>query len=265
MSHPCDSCGSPQVDAAYVCPDCAARTDRDLTWLAANAAELDVVITRQSRIGTGTGGGTEIPLPLDLNASYTADDVRNVLTTWARDLMDGRAIHGPADTIAGCAAWITGQLNILRARPYAEKALDELSDAVARVRRAVDSHVQRVYRGPCGASTDTGPCAEELYAVAHAETIRCRSCDTEHDSAARRERLLGAVRDQIVPACDITTAIQVWADRDLDSSTVRKWAERGRLVRRGWTRDGRPTYRVGDALALADTSPHRDRKRLTNA
>lgn len=256
----CDICDRHQLDTAYVCADCAARTARDLEWLAVNAAELETTIARQARIGSGAGGGSaETPLPIDLAASYDRDAVRNVLTTWARDVLEHRAIHPPADTIAGCAAWLAGQLDWLRFRSYARETLDELSDAAALARRVVDSHVQRVYRGPCGATDpETGEsCAEDLYAPEAAEVVRCRSCGSETDSARRRAWLLDSVRDQLVPVATIAAVILKWTPWTLDSSTVRKWVQRGQLQPKGRNSDGRETYRVGDALELAEAAARR--------
>ncbi|MGH8880604.1 MAG: hypothetical protein ACRD0P_25150, partial [Stackebrandtia sp.] len=199
----CDTCDRHQLDTAYVCADCAVRTARDLEWLAANASEMDTVVARQSRIGNPNGGtGSETPLPIDLQASYDRDAVANTLVTWAQDVLEHRThLTGPADTIAGCAAWLAGQTEWIRHRPYAATALDELSDAAALARCIVDSHVQRVYRGPCGADDpNTGQrCDEDLYAPETAEVVRCRACGAEHDAAARRAWLLDAVRDQLVP------------------------------------------------------------------
>lgn len=265
---PCTLCEQPQVDTAYACPDCADRTRRDLEWLAANAAELDVTVARLSRTRATGSDRPSTPartIPINISASHDRDAVQNTISTWARDILEHRPhLHPPAGTIGGCAAWISGQLDWIRHRPYAAAALDELSDAAALARRIVDSPPARVYRGPCHSVTATGPCTQELYAPDGAETIRCQSCGTEHDSRSRRDWLLRQASDHLAPAAAIATAIRAWTPYRLDSSTVRQWVRRGRLVARGRSGDGRPTYPVRDAIALAEAAASRQRQRRTD-
>jgi hypothetical protein len=251
----CDSCGRAQLDTAYVCTDCAKRLMVRLHWLAANCAELDVTISRQARLGERSGRGmAETPLPIDLAASYDRDAVRNVLTTWARDIVEARGIAPPADDIASIATWLAGHvLGWLRFRAYAAEAMDELDDAVALVHRVVDSRGQRVYRGPCSTPIrdSDAMCDADLYGPLSADWITCRACGAEHDSAARREWLLDQVRDQLVPAVMVSAALTTWAEVPPSYDAVRKWIERGHLLARGYTLDGRPTYSLGEAIDLA--------------
>lgn len=249
-----DACDRPiTADTALVCRTCSDRLAKDLRWIADNAHDLDTVVTRQARTGNNVGrASAETRLPLDWSAVIDGDAIRNTLSTWARDAIETRGIPYPADTIPAVATFLADEIEWFRHRPYAGEVWDELAYAATVLRRALDTSAGRVYRGPCLTDTDDGECREDLYARPEASYATCRSCGAQHDSAHRREWLLDQVTDQLVPAVMIETALRAWLDDAPTFAAIRKWIERRLLVSRGYRLDGTPTYRIGDAIEVAN-------------
>jgi len=121
-------------------------------------------------------------------------------------------------------------------------AVDEITDAVADCRRVIDRAPERWYAGPC-------ECGADLYAKRRTGIVTCRECGHEYDVEARREWLLAEAEDRLANAATIARAVSWLGAEPLTSATVRKWAQRGRLLAKG--HDGRgPLYRIGDAIDL---------------
>lgn len=119
----CESCTRPCPDA-FLCTDCAGRTDDDLAMICALLPELETTLTRQARTRSGrapaevtpappaapavlpahlrTSHGpialVAQPLPIDAAASDVAHDARNALSTIWRDLCETRGID-PAEAL----------------------------------------------------------------------------------------------------------------------------------------------------------------------
>jgi hypothetical protein len=109
-------CGRPVGDAPC-CTGCGDALRADLADLAGHlAAQLDVTLTRQDRIGTSSGatssgppepydpgaeaGATPRPLPFNAAASDVAWALQNTLTTTIRDLLENRPAVRPAARLA---------------------------------------------------------------------------------------------------------------------------------------------------------------------
>lgn len=137
----CAACGKPVPDVAYVCHPCAYRDDKQPLGLAPrlrHAAELwpelETTITRQARmaepgprarghappqpIRPGLGDpaqdhqlGSPAGLPFAWAAADVRDVVRNVVTTWARVVLEERGGVGPTDGYTeNVMRWLASQL-----------------------------------------------------------------------------------------------------------------------------------------------------------
>ncbi|CAM3457055.1 hypothetical protein [Stackebrandtia soli] len=248
----CVQCDQPAVDAALVCHPCSTRLADALAWIADNASDLDTVVARQAHYGDGTGGrpSAEEPLPYSPSASEVGDVIRNTLTTWARDILEERGIDPPTDTVPEIARFLAAQVPWLRHREYAAEVFDELHDAARQLRRALDAPPELVYVGPCGALADEGQCERDLRAVRGAPWVKCPDCGTSYATDERRAWLVSLVLDQLEPAHVLAHVLTAWG-APVNAATVRQWATRRRIIAKGRTPDGRPTYRIGDALNLA--------------
>lgn len=160
--------------------------------------------------------------------------------------------------VARAARFLLGQLEWIRHRPEADETVEQLQAAASVLVRCVDRPPALRYAGPCWAEdADGGQCEEELYALEGAATVRCPGCGAAHDLGLRRQWLLGQVDDVLANAATLAAALSS-LDRPVTASMIRNYADRGRITAHGRDRDDRPTYRVGDVLAvLADVAERR--------
>jgi hypothetical protein len=269
-------CSNP-TSGGYVCGVCLGRLDGHLAELPDLVADLDDVVARQTRTGDRVGSRpAETGLPYNLGAAEVRDDLRNVLSTWIRDLwesyrpgrdvptresgLDGEPVTewvlDPLDlddTLPEMAKWLRRHPSWIEDHPAGGELVDEITDAVERVRRAVDLPPARVYCGPCP------DCGADLYASPGRSIVRCRECESAYDVEARRAALLNAARGALGTAAEIARALPRLLGRELSANTVRTWARAGKLTKREPDRLGRPRYLVGEVIDLALVTPTRTR------
>ncbi len=273
----CGRCGRPVADNAYVDTRCAGELARALGEAGDLVDEAAVTAARLARYGTGGRPAVEDQLPYNWAATDALWAVGNVLTTWARHVIEtrgnapGRAgptigplcraglscKHTSCQTIrtralphpvARAAHWLATQTEWLRHRPEAVEAVDELLDACALLRRTADRPPQMWYAGPCDPQRPP-QCAGELYALPGASAVRCRECGMRHDAAERREWLLDAARDSLANATLLATALTALGLK-VTPSMVYNYADRGRIVAHGTDERGRALYRVGEVIDI---------------
>jgi hypothetical protein len=274
------TCSSPTcINPAnqYVCGVCLGRLAGDLAELPDLVADLDDTVARQTRTGHRVGSRpAETGLPYNLGAAEVRDDLRNVMSTWIRDLWES---YGPGreiptaesgldgepltewvldpldldDTVPEMAKWLRRHPSWIEDHPAGGELVDEITDAVERVRRAVDLPPARVYCGPCP------DCGADLYARPERAIVGCRECDARHDVEALRAELLDAARGTLATAAEIARALPRLLGRDLSANTVRTWARAGKITRRKPDKQGRPRYLVGEVIDRALATPTRAR------
>ena len=110
----CPIDGKPIHDNAYICAGCGQTLTKALKHIADLHSELDVTLTKQSRVGS-TNGPAQPPevdpdpqpknvilwgvavqaLPFHIGASSVAHDVANAISTWARVILEERGMDLP--------------------------------------------------------------------------------------------------------------------------------------------------------------------------
>lgn len=241
----CVTCDRPVADTGVVCHLCTSRLRDRLTWIAANAGELDPVLARMTSHGDGTGRpSAETPLPVHLGALEAGQHIRHILASWTSLVHEERGGPLPVDRIPAMSRHLAGQLDWLRHREYATDVWDELGACAERLRRAADSPPALTYLGPCAAVTDVGSCSADIRAVVGSARVTCPACRTVHDVEERRAANLATCRDLLVPRLTIHALLDRWG-YPVPLQTVDTWISRRQLPRRG------DQFRVGDALDLA--------------
>lgn len=249
MTQPCASCDRPILDTAYVCSLCSDRTGKNLLVGAELYMEMAVAIARLVKFGDPIGRGrSEMPLPFDWDRSVDRSTVDNVVSTWARHIVEETGAWTPSN-VGEVMRWLADpkQINWLRYRQEAAEAFDELDYAARLVIRCVDSPSERWYAGPC--STDG--CTEDLYGRPNASTLRCKECGTIHDAQARRDWLLKQADDVLGTATEVARFASAMRGESVTAASIRGLAFRGRIEAKG-TRKNDPTYRVGDVLVAIE-------------
>ncbi|MBB5137589.1 hypothetical protein HNP84_007341 [Thermocatellispora tengchongensis] len=241
--------------------------------------DLEMAITRQERLGAGTGGrpGRETPIPFGVAASEVAWALRTTLVSWVLVMLDeeqprprgatcGRTGCGhpscgwirnprrpPEETLPAMAEWLASRAEAIRRHPHGAAGVDEILDAIRRAQAVTTRGADLLYCGPCGAWTMQGECEMHLYARAGAGRVQCR-CGAIWDVAQRRDRLLRAAWRTLASATEIARALTS-LDHPITPERIWQWAHRGRLTVRGYRREGRrliPLYRVGEVMTLLE-------------
>ncbi|MET9339258.1 hypothetical protein [Nonomuraea sp. NPDC003804] len=255
-----------------ICGACSSELRRELAAVPGLFEDLDLAISRQTRLTGGSVGGrsTEKPLPWNERASDAAEHLSVLLLGWARVLVASvQVLQGPTCgtcTHPSClyaelgrephhhpahvAPWLHRHAGALIAHPAGPDAVEEILTAVRNARRATDTPPRDlVYAGPCDG------CDGGLYAKPGAATTTCRWCVDDEDKplryevAARRKWMLNSMNDLELPAPVIARALTSLV-RPIKPALIHTWVSRKRLTPAGLDRHDRMLFRVGDVVDL---------------
>jgi hypothetical protein len=258
-------CGRPTRDAAYVCDDCGdelARALGDVPWL---DEELEVTISRQKgvdyrRVGGGKGSqkAAERPLPPAWGASEARTHLKALLVSWALFCAsegirssDPRS-EMPDDTLSALSRWMIWRVDGLALHDIGPDAVEEITSAVAHCHRLIDRPADRQYLGTCP-TCQSG----RLFTRSASTWATCEECDTGHDAAEIRTKLLRDLDDRLCTAAEIahlSTYLGLKADREQVRKRINQWATRKVITEHPGVTD-EVTFRFGevyDKLTAAD-------------
>lgn len=281
------SCSAPTGDGGYLCKAHTEDLRRELLSVSGTpgqarkpwatsadeqriadqlADELDVTITRQARTARPAEGGrsSERPLPWNENASARAFEMNATLNAWALDTSKlgederDQLIRVHHSDTAALAAWLVRNLHTLRMHPEAGTAHDEILNAIREARRAIDRASDPVPFGECGQIFEEGTvCREILYGQLDRHQVTCKACGTSHATRPRLEWMLEHLRGMLSTLPDLVVHASLAGKRTTEDK-LRLMVGRGRFSPVGTMPDGRPIYRVAEALkALDDKGKHR--------
>ncbi len=220
--------------------------------MSAIVAELDVTLSKQARIGNaGRGGLARERTPINVGAMTVADDLQNTLTTWARDVGDRDAIWAANCNSSTAASWVLlGNIDHIRRHPAVAELFDEVTDAIAQARRAVDRPADREYLSQCMVETpdDEGrmvTCLAELYARKGASSVTCKVCGITHEVVERRVAMLERARDMLFTVREAAQMLGDVGGIRVTEASIRGYVHRGRIGYHTGT-----LIRLGDLLAV---------------
>lgn len=248
-------CGNPRPEHQFVCVTCVQLLKQDLGEVPSMLAELDVTITRQdviSRPGT-IGKSADTALPFKWGASDALWVLGNVVTTWARMLVEHSGFRPPSDSSqVGAAKFLLTYVQSLAMHPAAGEAVDELESAVKNAQRAVDHPVDsRAYLGKCGHIAGESGCKGRVYALPKQDEGSCERCGTEHGVRERRAMMMRSMANRELTTQEISTLL-AGLGIELSVEKIQKRIQDvgrvGRIKARGKDVHGRRFYRVGDVL-----------------
>lgn len=220
-------------------------------------AELDLTITRQQKFGVAGAGGarpTSSPLPFSRRAAELAAELRNTISTWARDLAETYPHLNPRyRSVASAADWMATVPGLLAEHPAAGEMHRDITGLVERVLRVIDRPADKVYLGQCGAELGDGAvCEADIYAPPGRAVVQCPACKAAWELTARQDYLLKAVEDQLATAVEASRALSR-LDRPVTAAMIRGYAHRGRLTQHPpHPHDPYryPRYRIGDVMDI---------------
>jgi hypothetical protein len=229
-------------DGCSWCAECTGVWQGDLGFIAAHWTELALAETRQVRFmsrGGRRGSQTGLALPFNASAQDCREQARAVLTGWA-DVLGAPQI----EDVRRLTRWLSDHAALARAHSAAEDIWREIHQLARQFIHAIDRPEDREYLGECVSDSCTGK-GYALTCVRGSTSARCQHCGTIYDASATRHQRLLWSDDQLVTQAELS--------RVYPKQTIGRWIKSGALLSCG-TRNGRPTYRLGDARTLRGRS-----------
>lgn len=249
----CERCERPTRDDAYICDHCVNELDRTLGDVPAAVEEILITITRQKGAATtGTASSATKPLPWHDKAAEALRHLNATLVGWVR-FCDAEQVRGrptwfprehPEDrekTLGECSRWLLHVTNGLALHDTANRAVEEITDAVAECWRIVFwKKRSRSYLGKCEQTIrdDDGGiillnCQGEVYAE-EGETLGvCEDCEQTLDVHQRKTEIDKRLDDHLCTASEaagFATYLDLGIDRERMRKRINQWHSRERLL-----------------------------------
>lgn len=208
--------------------------------------------TGQTRLGESAGRSTDkgSPMLCNLRASDLLDDVRNMLTTWIRDLCETRGIECeplmPSEV--SMAAWLLAHVDGIALHPAADEFLDELKQRVREIERMINRPEPSLAFGRCPTMLTIGngtrQCDALLSADREAIEIQCRGCKTTFEVKTLIRQRLDEVAGWLFNAREVLD-IMAAISEPVPARTWQHWRREGIVKSRSeW--DAEPKYLISD-------------------
>lgn len=279
----CIVCLTRDVWSTLVCGGCYARMRSDLFWLEWAYFWLE---EQMAELQPGWHAGSihahqsEAAAPFPLQILDAREHIIGILRSWARLIGEEYTPAGPGPADAGVrsvTAWILARLGWCSEQPWCDQFAGELADArkLAYGLAPWEEH-RRQLRAPC-------PGCDQLtltrFASDDVAVCRNRECGRVLDWA--HYEALDSQWDQLIAICEavaldpsgdvadvdpddpaqrLLTTAQASAAAGVPESTIRTWAERGRITAVPIVGPS-PHYRESEVLAAEAGSRRRRRRR----
>ncbi|GAB4582607.1 hypothetical protein Ntsu_04390 [Nocardia sp. IFM 10818] len=160
------------------------------------------------------------------------------------------------------AVWLAQHREILRAHEAGLDMLYDITEALDRLRAAIDRRPEKRYLGPCP------NCRTELRAEPGESWVRCRACREQYEIARIEADARAVAEDRLYTLAELVPVLDALG-APVPKRTLYWWASERKIEPRGWmNRDGRITdhrrndadkavYRTRDALRLAGKQTER--------
>ena len=262
----CPRCGTRQ-DQGWLCDGCRRHVRVTLRAIAHDWPDLMDTFARQvSHNSEGRGIGHAQPLPFDEQAAQCSRDIRNVLVTAVKLIVDDLSAPTPPDRIGAMCGLLEAWLPVIRKQAWAVHLADELDDLHSRLLRTLQHGAgQQITLTRAACPVDGGPLRSRIgLDWGQYPFIRCTVCGTTWDATTWDELLAQSqARDDAIPEEDYpkqgdpkwVTGAEIAKALGVNPSTVRRVA-----AQRGWYANAKLVvtpqgggrvwlYRVTDAAA----------------
>lgn len=228
----CPVCGAPLYDNQTICNGCRNRLETCLLETGSLIRDLDVTLTKQSKI-IHNHASTELdPLKsvFHMGASNAGQALRHMLAAWASLIQaeTGNRYPWKPDTIH-LAAYILHHLRWLAQHEAGADAYNEITEAYADVEHVIDIDPETRIVGTCGHETENGACPQTIWARTTARTVQCRTCGTTYDV---HERVLDTYMQAMTTTATAITITRAFNLQGIpiESNRLAVWTRRGLLT-----------------------------------
>lgn len=261
----CELCDRPAPNA-FACKTCAETARQHLTDIADLAIYLD---GKRARTGTNWKFGTigraaTAPLPYDPRVSWVADPINQAL----RHTISLFRAKPFEDTIPAIALWLIAGCDWLRSTPNGPEEFMMFERARTGLFLLFDRPPDTHYIGPCGTTTDTKRCEQDLYIEQGLTALLCPNCSTLHQVSDRQEELAASVANYLGTSKEISALCRHQFGDDVSPAMIRGYHHRGTIAIKGTRMVDTPAgvreadlYRIGDVMAAAANTREREATR----
>jgi hypothetical protein len=243
----------------FACAACTTTLADDLRTLGWLASELFITRTRQARLAGGTRSRGGSPLAFHPRAAMAYDQLHNNLFGWVRVIRSGD--QWPADAADSMAAWLADRADRLRLHPAVDDLAQDVKAYTDDALNIINPTPDEQTYGVCGeVLVDGRTCDSHLYGPPRVDWVRCGRCDTQHNARQRTQALEARMTALYFRAATLARLLPRLLERPVSDNNIRAWArERPDAVRTERDADGVVTYHCGDVIAIAASTPKRDR------
>ncbi|PQM45681.1 hypothetical protein C1Y40_04125 [Mycobacterium talmoniae] len=227
-----------------------------LTWLV-QAAHGQTRLGESARRSTDKGS----PMLCNTRASGLLATVRNMLSTWIRDLCEMRGVvcelANPSEV--AMAAWLLKHVDAIALHPGADEFYDELEQRVKEIDRMINRPKSPVELGRCPTLLTEGygqrQCTANLVARPADRQIQCPSCKTTYDVEKLIHDRLDEAKDWLFSEREVLD-IMDGIGEPIPRRTWRSWRANGKLIDRSET-GSEPRYWISDVRELRSAKPQK--------
>jgi hypothetical protein len=256
LSNLCAVDAQPIPGNAVICHDCTTQVEAALRAVPELMDDLALTFTKRSKVAADSAGqlpdpDAGKPMVYSLAASDAKEHLVRVLLIWARR---SRAICRTEitcqPTATALSGWLLQYTNVLRRSEHAAQLHADITGAVQRGYRVIDTNPGKRYVGRCGFTWQGTACTAELWARPDAPEIRCKVCGTVWNVEGRRAGALAAV-EHVVQAPEVIARALSSHGMNITAERIYNWRKRGRITPAAADpRTGRARYRLGDVIAV---------------
>ena len=277
MSPSCAICER-GIPAGAVCKPCTDALVDNLATLAWLAGELTVTRARQDRLAvtaTAAGRGEHDPqedddadidhqlrpqpMPFHHGAAQAYRSIHTGLRTWVR-LYNPDWRRMPARPGA-LAHWLAAHPDRWRGDPQAAGLAGMVERETTAALAVINPPEDQQTFGVCGAEHHGQDCTAYLYGPLDAAWVRCPRCGTQHETRDRRDAMRRRMETVYLRAATLARVLpRLVPDRPVSASNIRNWHRDGRPIKTRVDDEYNLTYHCGDVIAVAVSTPTRNRK-----
>ena len=202
--------------------------------------QLDIAISKQARVATVSG--------TPFHTRSEGDDGNEANLKHPRSPINWGVVAA-RDSLIIEAAFVGQDMRWLRSHPQAGELISSFGRAVKNAYQAIDRARDRQYLGQCLAEEAGLICHAELWVKPGSHQHVCTQCETVHDVAKRRAKLLEDAEDLIVTPREASQYVGEIGGISVGHQRIRNYLDRGRIAKRPST-DGLMRFRLGDLLAV---------------
>ena len=148
------------------------------------------------------------------------------------------------------ALFLLDSLSLVQATAEGADCCTEVAQAVTEALRVLDGPTERIFIGVCDTTSEAGIlCDEPLYASRVSKQVKCKACEKVHAVKVMRDRVANRALNGSATVEDLLKTVDSIYGLPMTRFDIPNWVRTDRIKATGY-QAGKPTYKVGDVVAL---------------